>query len=111
MDSQKIEQFMAMNNKFFPSDKVAIIRERLEEAPDKKLNIIQSLDYKDPTVLLIISIFLGYLGVDRFMLGQINLGIVKLITLGGCGVWSIIDWCMIDKMTKEYNYNELMKYL
>ena len=111
MDSQKIEQFMAMNNKFFPTDKFAIIQEKLENIPDNKSVVIQSIDYKDATTLLIISIFLGYLGVDRFMLGQVGLGIVKLLTAGGCGIWSIIDWCMIDKMTKEYNYNELMRHL
>lgn len=111
MDSQKIDQFIAMNNKFFPTDKISIIREKLESVSENKYSVIQSLDYKDPTTLLIISIFLGYLGVDRFMLGQVGLGVVKLLTLGGCGIWSIVDWCMVTKMTKEYNYNELMKYI
>lgn len=111
MDPQKIDQFIVMNNKFFPTDKISTIREKLERVPENKYSVIQSLDYKDPTTLLIISIFLGYLGVDRFMLGQIGLGVVKLLTLGGCGIWSIVDWCMVTKMTKEYNYNELMKYI
>lgn len=44
---------------------------------------------------LVLSILVGQLGVDRFMMGQIGLGIVKLITVGGCGVWWIIDIILI----------------
>jgi len=41
----------------------------------------------DWTVTLILAILVGVYGVDRFYTGSITLGIVKLITLGGCGVW------------------------
>uniref|UniRef100_A0A7C4TJS7 TM2 domain-containing protein n=1 Tax=candidate division WWE3 bacterium TaxID=2053526 RepID=A0A7C4TJS7_UNCKA len=47
------------------------------------------------TLTLIMSIFFGSLGVDRFMMGQVGLGILKLITAGGCGVWYIIDIILI----------------
>lgn len=50
---------------------------------------------KDWTTLLILSILLGWLGVDRFYAGHIGLGVLKLLTLGGCGIWSLIDIIMV----------------
>ncbi len=47
------------------------------------------------TTLLVLSIFLGGLGVDRFCVGKVGTGILKLITGGGFGVWWLIDIIMI----------------
>jgi len=50
---------------------------------------------KSKTTALILSILLGELGIDRFYMGYIGLGILKLITFGGAGVWWLIDIIMI----------------
>lgn len=50
---------------------------------------------KDWTVLLILSLLLGGLGVDHFYTGKIGTGILKLITVGGCGIWALIDIIMV----------------
>lgn len=65
---------------------------------------------KDWLTALLLSIFLGSLGVDRFYLGYTGLGILKLVTLGGCGIWSLIDIIMIaTNKLKDSNGTPLYK--
>ena len=58
---------------------------------------------KSKTTAIILSILLGELGVDRFYLGYTGLGILKLITAGGFGIWWLIDLILIatGKMTAK----------
>ena len=55
---------------------------------------------KDWTTTLLLCIFLGWLGVHRFYTGHIVIGIVQLLTAGGCGIWVLIDFIMI--LTDSY---------
>ncbi|MBP9812985.1 TM2 domain-containing protein [Candidatus Saccharibacteria bacterium] len=64
-------------------------------------NNVQQPEQKEFLVALLLSIFLGQLGIDRFYMGYIGTGILKLITLGGCGIWWLIDIILIA--TKKLN--------
>lgn len=58
----------------------------------------------EKVLFLVLQFFVGYLGVDRFMRGQIGLGVLKLVTFGGVGVWSLIDF--VIALTKFGSYDK-----
>jgi len=53
---------------------------------------------------LLMSLFFGTLGVDRFIMGHIFLGILKLITAGGFGIWWLIDVILI---ASRYQFKDI----
>jgi TM2 domain-containing membrane protein YozV len=109
MEQSKIDMFIAMNCSKFPTDKLMMIRSQLEKLDDSKFFVVQALPYKDPTMLIVVSIVVGHLGVDRFLLGQVGLGVAKLLTCGGFWIWTIIDWFLIMDATREENFNKFMQ--
>jgi TM2 domain-containing membrane protein YozV len=111
MESNKVDMFLISNGKYFESHHIAFIREKLLAADENKWGILQSLDFKDPTMMLIISIIIGSFGVDRFLIGDTGLGILKLLTCGGLGIWTIVDWFLIMGATKEKNIEKFQRNL
>lgn len=111
MDAQKVDMFMMANGKYFEGHQLIALRERLLELDDSKWPLLQAANLKDPTTSLIVSIVAGNLGVDRFLIGDVGLGIVKLITCGGFGIWALIDWFMIMGATREKNMLSIQRYL
>ena len=50
---------------------------------------------KDWLTAVLLSLFVGWLGIDRFYLGYTGLGVAKLVTLGFFGIWALIDLVLI----------------
>jgi TM2 domain-containing membrane protein YozV len=111
MEAQKVDMFIMSNAKFFESHQISVIRERLIALDDSKWAMISTIQFKDPTTSLIVSLLAGSLGVDRFILGDTGLGIGKLLTCGGCGIWAIVDWFQIQKVTREKNLQKIQQFL
>lgn len=109
MDAQKVDMFLMTNAKFFEGYQLNGIKEKLLTLDDSKWIMVQALNLKDPTTILIISILAGNLGIDRFMIGDTGLGIAKLLTCGGLGIWAIVDWFIIMGRTREVNAERLMR--
>ena len=99
-----VQQYIMANAKFFPEDSVNELGTRLSKLSQNQFNAIQGIQLKDPMIMLLLSFFLGSWGIDRFLLKEIGLGIIKLLTAGGCGIWTIIDWFLVMNRTREFNY-------
>jgi TM2 domain-containing membrane protein YozV len=111
MESQKVDMFIMANGKFFESHQLPGIRERLLAMDDSKWAMVQTMQFKDPTTSLIVSILAGSLGIDRFIIGDTGMGVGKLLTCGGLGIWTIVDWFMIQGATREKNFAILQSIL
>ena len=99
------------NSKFFESHQISPIRDRLLEMDDSKWAMISTVQLKDPTTSLIVSLLAGSLGIDRFIIGDTGKGVGKLLTCGGLGIWAIADWFMIQGATREKNMQKIQELL
>ncbi|HQM97311.1 MAG TPA: TM2 domain-containing protein [Clostridia bacterium] len=74
--SQKADIYFMTNQKFFPSEKLYAVKERLDGMTDEQIQRLMYVQLKDPTTYLLISIFIGELGIDRFLLGDVGMGML-----------------------------------
>lgn len=119
-----IETFTAKANSFRKKEK-AISAQNVEALEAQEISTIQenkvdelaaAADEEDATaantksqlVALLLVIFVGGLGIHRFYLGYTTIGIIQLLTAGGCGIWALIDLIRIitgDLKPKGGRYN------
>ncbi|MEG1999376.1 MAG: TM2 domain-containing protein [Bacteroidales bacterium] len=98
---------MISNGNKFPEESLAALRDKLIATDQAKELVLSIIQFKDPTVALILSLLVGSLGIDRFYIGDNGIGIAKLLTCGGVGIWAIIDWFLIMNATKRKNIEKI----
>jgi len=110
MNAEKINQFMILHGDKFSEEDLFAIKERLEQIDDGKFSLIVAQEYSKPNTLFWASFFVGWLGIDRLMLGQIGLGLAKLffcwLTLF---IWWLIDLFLIKKAARTVNFEKFTK--
>lgn len=111
MDNNKIATIMAQVREYIPEEKKMELQQRLSVMPDEAGMVISEVNFKSSTTTLILSIFLGDLGIDRFYVGDIGLGVLKLLTVGLFGVWGFIDIFLCYKKAKKKNYETILECL
>lgn len=65
---------------------------------------------KNSTTVLLLSIFIGYFGIDRIYVGDVGLGVLKMLTCGGIGIWWLIDLFLITDVAKRKNLEMLVMF-
>jgi len=110
-DSLKADLYLMTNAKYFQGHHINYIRERLLSIDDSKWPLIFAAEFKDPSNIQLVSLFAGAWGIDRFMIGDTGVGVGKLLTCGGFGIWTIIDWFAIQDATKQKNMEKLQQFI
>jgi len=105
MEKSKVDLYLLINREKFSPEMLFSIRAALEKLSDDHWILVSSIAFRDPMSVFIASIFGGKFGIDRFMLGQTGLGVLKLLTCGGIGVWWLVDLFVIQQTTRKSNYD------
>lgn len=108
---QRVDFYLMTHQKYFPPESLPYLRDRLMMLPEDRLNMLAAVELKDPTLLLVISIIGGTLGIDRFFIGDIGMGVLKLLTGGLCGILWIVDLFLIQGKTRDLNIQQLTMFL
>lgn len=110
MTKEQVDQLISANVEKIAPEFIETIRARLLEA-DEGVGQAAFANLKGGTFMFLMAFFFGSYGVDRFMLGDTGLGVAKLLTCGGCGFWTIIDWFTVGSRTKKYNAEKILSQI
>ncbi|MCL2575907.1 MAG: TM2 domain-containing protein [Defluviitaleaceae bacterium] len=121
--NERVDMWIMANHKYFPPERVQYLQERMQHLPETHFNYLYALKMHDPTTILLLSIFLGGLGIDRFVLGDVGLGVGKLcvwlfgwilwiVFMGWTAwIWWIVDIFLVSGRAREKNFETVINFL
>lgn len=123
MEQNKVNAIIMQYKDVIPAEQTYIVKEALEKAGDCAYDRLVAVPTKSPITTLLLSIFLGGLGVDRFYLNDIGLGVAKLLLSFflsftgfflivpwlGMLIWPLVDIFLCYKKAKKMNFDNLMR--
>lgn len=91
-----------------PKESLPALQNMLANAPDAVYMSLSSVSLKSTPVTICLAFFLGWLGVDRFYIGDIGLGVAKLL-LGGLtfGIWPLVDIFVSYRKARNKNFENI----
>lgn len=110
MKRESIENFLLHNAGCFEERDIKKISQGLAMVPDEMAIHLLGCGFKHPGIAQVLSVF-GVCGVDRFYLGQPLLGLLKLFTFAGFGLWYLFDLVMIQGAARSCNSDKLVSLI
>jgi TM2 domain-containing membrane protein YozV len=112
MEQKQADSLIMLNSSKLSPEYIETIREQLVNCDYAQAAMLFG-QLHDTTIVLVISVILGEFGIDRFMIGDIGIGIGKLcVTVFTCGVlswvWWLIDLFLITDATRKKNSEKVM---
>ena len=112
MQESQINDFLKINGYFFNKSNILTIKERLETLDESRINSLSFIQFSDPRVFFAISWFGGVIGLDRFLIGDVGMGILKLLlNVFTFFIPYLVDLFLIQKRIREKNYQKFLEII
>lgn len=111
MDTQDVASYLQQQRTLFPPHHLHLLEKLLLNADEAQMARFASTPLKSPGVALLLAIFGGMLGLDRFYLGQPAAAAGKVLTGALCGTWWLADCILIRQAARMRNQRKAMEIL
>lgn len=111
VDSQTVSSWFNSKKACFSEARQRQVIAGLKTLSIKKWQELQTISFVHPMLAIVVSVFFGCFGLDRFLIGDSRKGLLKLVTFGGFFIWAIVDWFLIHKDTIKSNELKFFSFL